>query len=87
VFSPVPSAIVAFQMNFVDYLNGGVTTLSSGAGYIDHRLEQVDYSGEFGALLRGLGLCHGGESQQQLWQAADQPQRDLHPDIPDRCGR
>jgi Ricin-type beta-trefoil lectin domain-like len=26
--------IVAFQVNFVDYLNGGVTTLSSGAGYM-----------------------------------------------------
>lgn len=35
---PVTSAdlapIVSFQMNFVDYLNGGVTTLSSGAGYM-----------------------------------------------------
>lgn len=26
--------IVSFQMNFVDYLNGGITTLSSGAGTI-----------------------------------------------------
>ena len=26
--------IVAFQMDFVDYLNGGITTLSSGAGYM-----------------------------------------------------
>jgi hypothetical protein len=36
--APVTSAdlapIVSFQMNFVDYLNGGVTTLSSGAGYM-----------------------------------------------------
>ncbi len=36
--SPVTSAdlapIVSFQVDFVDYLNGGVTTLSSGAGYM-----------------------------------------------------
>jgi hypothetical protein len=36
--NPVTTAdqapIVSFQMNFVDYLNGGITTLSSGAGTI-----------------------------------------------------
>jgi hypothetical protein len=36
--APVTSAdlapIVSFQMDFVDYLNGGITTLSSGAGYM-----------------------------------------------------
>lgn len=36
--APVTSSdlapIVSFQMDFVDYLNGGVTTLSSGAGYM-----------------------------------------------------
>jgi hypothetical protein len=38
--NPVTSAdlapIVSFQLNFVDYLNGGITTLSSGAGTLTY---------------------------------------------------
>lgn len=33
--------IVAFQLNFVDYLNGGSTTLSSGNGTITYAADQV----------------------------------------------